>query len=362
MTYVAAGTNDDLVILCDSRTQYDYRLGTGVLTKWGFGTAALGRSTWNRTTRIAAFDYGKKTTAAGRERKRQEIRKILSDISPRVCVVLASQRDESKQKVDQLDEAPTDVKGSFCWQALDPPASLESMAGTFWKRGETYVVALQNPANCEHAINWQIAEHLRRASRVAWGTEHLLDLDDASECLPNIRETSPLAVDIETIPHSRTITMIGVSDGKNTVAIPWDAYKIKDTGETTAGVSSAQHDWVRKILATDRPKIFHNYVYDVPFLQSRDIEVRGPIHDTMLLHGLVYKQLRHGLQVCVALEYAVEPWKTLFAAGKNRDPDPSVWAMGEQRLRRYNLRDTAFTWHLGKTLSRKAGVTIGDFA
>lgn len=352
-----------LVFLCDRRTKYDHRLGgNAVLRAASLGTKTLGRREWLRTTRIACYDPERKTSSEGRAAKRDEIRAILAELKPRVCVVMASRRKESKQKCRdaQDDEGEIDsTKGTLVWEALNPPAGIAQMCGTFWEKDGTLFMPMQNPFNEEHVYNWQIANHLQRAWRVASGAENLLRVGREFEPGDDW-PTGPLAVDIETIPSTDTITMIGVSDGIRTVSLPWDSYQIYGENQwlNSPGANRGERDYLRHVLSADNPKIFHNAEYDVPFLRSKGIEVNGPIIDTMLLHGIIYKQFRHGLQACVAQEFAVPPWKTLFGFGRDRSPDPQVWAMRQHDLRVYNEQDTFYTWHLAAALAPKAGIQI----
>lgn len=354
-----------LVFLCDRRTLYDHRLGgNAVWRAASLGNKVLGKKEWARTTRIACFNPERKTSSEGRAAKRDEIRAILAKLKPRVCVVMASRRKENKQRCHESydDEGEVDsTKGTLCWQALSPPAGMEAMAGTFWEKDGTLFMPLQNPYNHEHVFNWQIANHLQRAWRVASGVEKLLRVGRGFE--PGDEwPTGPLAVDIETIPSTETITMIGVSDGVRTESLPWDRYRIHGTDQHYPGANDGERDFIRHVLRTDNPKIFHNAEYDIPFLESRGIKINGPIIDTMLMHGVVYKQFRHGLQACVAQEFAVPPWKTLFGIGRDRSPDPQVWAMRQHDLRVYNEQDTFYTWHLARALAPKLGLEIEGMA
>jgi hypothetical protein len=358
-----------LVFLCDRRTMYDHRLGgSAVWRAASLGNKILGKKEWLNTVRIAAYDPERKTSSEGRAAKRDEIRAILAKLKPRVCVVMASRRKDSKQRVVGFHDEEGEVdatKGTLCWDALNPPAGIEQMAGTFWECDGTLFMAMQNPYNMEYVFNWQISNHLQRAWRVATGREDMLrakgsnfDSLEFQDLAHEFMTETPIAVDIETIPSTETITMIGVSNGQHTVSLPWDAYGLFGRDGNEHGASNAERAFIRHVLSTDTPKIFHNAEYDIPFLSRRGLQVNGPIIDTMLLHGVIYKQFRHGLQACVAQEFAVPPWKTLFGLGRDRSPDPRVWAMRQHELRKYNEQDTYYTWHLARALAPKAGLVI----
>lgn len=357
-----------LMVLCDRRTQFDCSQHDDAVLRRFSLSKVLPRGEWLRTIRVAAFDPHTETSASGRAAKRDEINTILARIRPRVCVVMASRKKERKQKaMGQEDDDGDDrsIKSTLCWEALKPPASIEQMAGTFWRseaHPDTLFVALQNRFNHEHVFNWQIANHLQRAWRVAVGKEELLPVPVSPPRYDALTaqtvRPAAYAIDIETIPSTNTITMIGISDGHYTASVPWDAYHVHGTDERSRQANVEEMRLVRRVLASPLPKILHNAEYDIPFLRSRNIEVHGAIIDTMLQHAVVYKQFRHGLQACVANEFAVPPWKTLFGYGRDRSPDPQVWAMRQRQLADYNSQDTLYTWFLAQALAPKVGVPI----
>ena len=45
--------------------------------------------------------------------------------------------------------------------------------------------------------------------------------------------------------------------------------------------------WLRKLCATDKPKVFHNSIYDIGWLLTENVEVHGPIYDTQSAAALL---------------------------------------------------------------------------
>lgn len=45
--------------------------------------------------------------------------------------------------------------------------------------------------------------------------------------------------------------------------------------------------WLRKLCATDKPKVFHNSIYDIGWLLTENVKVNGPIYDTQSAAALL---------------------------------------------------------------------------
>lgn len=79
---------------------------------------------------------------------------------------------------------------------------------------------------------------------------------------------------------------------------------------------------IQKVLGNPNSiKIVQNGMFDIPFLLTRNgIEVRGPIHDTMVAHSIMYPELPKGLGFlgsvyCGAQEY----WKEMVKFSNIKD-------------------------------------------
>ena len=129
---------------------------------------------------------------------------------------------------------------------------------------------------------------LRRPCREIWIEP---TLDDIREFIHNITPStcSVLSVDIETA--AQRITCIGLAPSPYlALVIPFDDER-STTGSywPSADVERRVWDLISTVLGdTTIPKVFHNGLYDIPFLwRSMKIKVMGAQHDTMLLmHSL----------------------------------------------------------------------------
>jgi len=157
---------------------------------------------------------------------------------------------------------------------------------------------------------------LRRPKREIWIEP---TLEDISRFINEfIIGCDILSVDIET--SGNRITCIGLaSSTTNAIVIPFD-----DERTATGSYWSSQQDeykcWllIREILMdASIPKLFHNGLYDIPFLwRSMRIKVLGAVHDTMLLmHSLQPESLK-SLGYCGSLFADECAWKNLGAHTK----------------------------------------------
>lgn len=103
---------------------------------------------------------------------------------------------------------------------------------------------------------------------------------------------------------------------------------------------------INVLLASERPKIFHNAPYDVPYLMERcDIWVNGPLHDTLAMHQALHPELPRDLGTLVSL-YTNEPYfKDLGIIWKVNNDLTTYW--------RYNALDCATTIEVAEVLKEK---------
>ena len=401
-----------LCFVTDARLKFDRELqeergGSPVFTAWGFGRAVLGPREWAKTTRIALYDYGEDTDSlrpewdtwatewlAAHPKKsakqahklalakqrisiREELREYLRANRFRCVVVLQTRGAEQKSKEDFGDAKG--LKGTMGWDALNAPDSLAEMAGCVWDSPFGPVMPLLNPINYEKVYGELIRRQLRGAWALATGQKRVFAPEPAElyfapdgtqpaallRILASARAGIPIALDIESYSPQDLITAIGLSDGVTSVSVPWDEFAVYGADRTEpgeAGTDSESERLTRQILLTPGPKLLHNYTYDIPFLERRGVAVAGPYHDTMAMHGVVYKQWRHGLQRAVSGEFLIPPWKSLWRPknppdGLSKD-DAEWWVLEPLALREYNCRDAWYTWHLGQALAWKVGIKL----
>ncbi len=400
MIYVDRPTNPSgLYIVCDCAFKYDKELhengkGVAVMREWGFGKAALGKA-WGRTTRVSLYQWGedtetltadqevevasappkkqkalrKRLIAANRAAKRAELLQFLNIEKPKLTVVIATRGTEIKMKDEDIGDAKN-LKGTMSWDALHAPDGLSEMAGTVWDSAYGPVMPLLNPANHEDVWGWQIRNCLLGAQALVDGRISVLApaADKlVSEPGPKLLKAlkaiqarasagHPVSVDIETVPSEEIITCIGLASGDYTVSVPWDPFPIAGgRKEEPVGPAMAKRLAVA-ITASGCPKVFHNGFYDVPFLAKRNIPVGGTHEDTMLLHGVAFRQFRHGLQRALATEFVVPPWKSLHHDPRYNKNTKEAWTANPKHLRRYNALDAFYTLRLFEALKGKVGI------
>lgn len=394
-----------LLLVCDVRSKFDREVaeetgGSPVLDKWRFGRQVYGDRDWSRVTRICLFDYGqdinalrpeqaahvrqapeKRRTALGkrivsdnRAQARSDLREFLREEQFPVTMILEAPNAQDQGK--DSDNVAKNKKGTFCWTALAAPDSLSNMSGTVWASEFGQVMPLLYPRyNGSYVWNAEIRKWMLGARELVAGRMQVLTPGGkgASEPGPAL-ETElrdilarhsagvPLALDLETFTDEDLITCIGLSTGAHSASVPWDTFRPFGTDTMESGASPACDRLVRDILNVPVPKITHNGIdFDIPFLRRRGVSVNGKVLDTYLMHGVVHKQLRHGLQRACTTYNLVPPWKSLHkAAGQNdnglTEDDGEYWIQNPKELRGYNLEDSFQTWHLGAALRPKVGV------
>ncbi len=401
MIYVDRPANPSgLYVICDVGFKYDRELmendkGVSVMREWGFGKAALGKA-WGRTTRVSLYMYGEDTEtlapdqctavaalppkkqkaaikrfiAANRAEKRRELLEFLWAEKPKLTVVLATRGAEIKMKDDDIGEAKN-LRGSMCFDALGAPDSLAELAGTVWdSHSFGLVMPLLNPANHEYVWGAQIRNWLLGAQAIVDGRMAVMrpaPKFQVSEPGPKLLQAlraiqaladagHPVSIDIETVPAEEIITCIGLACGAWAVSIPWDPFPVAGgRKEEPAGPSMAKR-LATFIMVGSSTKVFHNGFYDVPFLTKRGIIVGGRHEDTYLLHGVAYRQYRHGLQRAVATEFIVPPWKSEHHDPAYNKNTKEAWTANPKRLRLYNALDAFYTLRLYEALKVKVGI------
>lgn len=364
--YVAGSATVPLCLLTDYRNKSDGQLdaaeaGVHVLDWYKLAREALGSATYAQLKRLALFDYRAEPTSAERASARARLAKLL----PAVTVLLPTSQAD--------DDGEAQKASTLSWDAFHAPDSLTEMRGTFyeWAPGKYVMPAFPHSPYLKQLQYWQQEQWLRRAFDVARGRTQLLtcahkytsvDLK-MYEVLGRL-EREALAVDIESIEGTGTMTAIGLSDGVHGVSVPWDSYipygrserepALLDYGTRGRFIAAR----VARLLAASTPKVFHNHTFDVPRLQAKGLPIGGPIHDTFAAHGIAYPELRHGLQHACASLLPVRPWKSAWhpkLRGITRD-DIEFWICDPLALRDYNADDAFHTWHLAKVLLPHVGV------
>lgn len=177
-------------------------------------------------------------------------------------------------------------------------------------------------ADLQKALREALYPDLRRPSR-----EICIEptFDDVAAFIAGIQPDtcSVLSIDIETA--GKRITCIGLAPNSSlALVIPFDDERAA-TGSywPTAAIEREVWQLIAGVLGDPRiPKVFHNGLYDIPFLwRSMRIKVLGAAHDTMLLmHSLQPESLK-SLGYCGSLFADECAWKNLGAHHKTIKKD-----------------------------------------
>jgi uracil-DNA glycosylase family 4 len=131
------------------------------------------------------------------------------------------------------------------------------------------------------------------------------DVDEALRWIHFFKGKSPLSVDIEVINYE--VACINLSDRPDLGVV------IPIAGRWTLEEECMIWRALIEILEDERTeKILQNAIFDIQFMLTKGVRIRGPIHDTMIGHSCMYPELPKGLGFlgsiyCGAQEY----WKDL---------------------------------------------------
>lgn len=356
----------DVRTLADANADVRYRKEPGADSVHGFwrpGLLAFGKLNWQRdVARVALFEFGEDVTPGDRKKAKSDLIKYLKQHKFRDIIVLGN-RSKSAQKVYHDEYAEAKHTDTVCWDVLKPPASLRDMGGTFWQTKYGRVLGLENPQNVDYVYGAVVQRWLAavrdnvetfvppKATTVSEPGPRMLH--GLNAILQSVLKGELLALDIESHSGLELITVLGLSDGTHTVAVPWQSFIPHGQAYTERGLEHATEGQVAKrIIASAKQIAVHNGIrFDFPFLARHGVHARPDVDilDTYFMSGVLYNQFRHGLQQCVSYEFVTPPWKTMHGAGKDKD-DPESWIQNPQELREYNCQDSFYQWYLTKAL------------
>lgn len=383
--------NARILLLCDTRTLANANTDAttpaepgqqAVQGAWWPGLDVWGERGWEGIARCALFEFGAKVTAELREQAKRELRAHLRRNKFETIVVLQS-RSKAARKVYDENYAKASHNGTVAWDFFKPPGPIATMSGSFWdteipggKGLRATVLPLQNPQNVDYVYGAMTVRWLRA---VRDNVPMFLPPADTTHTSPGLkmaaglrgilgstRAGKPIAIDLETYSTKDLITVIGLSDGVTTCAVPWESFVPHGQTALEPGLCTrAAGETVREILACARVLMGHNHIrFDLPYLGRKGIHVNPEAFqfDTYLAHGVLLNQFRHGLQQCVSYEFKTPPWKSLHKAhaaesGLDTD-DGEAWIQDPKELRQYNASDTFYTYWLGQRLAEYGGITL----
>lgn len=124
-------------------------------------------------------------------------------------------------------------------------------------------------------------------------------------------QSNLLSVDIET--YGSRVTCIGFSPSPDlALVIPFEpGLNSEKSYWPTPESETLVWKWIRSVLENASiPKLFQNGLYDIAFLwRSMHIQVRGAMHDSMLLHHALQPEMNKGLGFLGSLYSDEHMWK-----------------------------------------------------
>lgn len=226
-------------------------------------------------------------------------------------------------------------------------------AGTVQKMGSIPVIPSVSPGYIEHNPGYmkQWAEHIQLAINISVGIEQkeatnqfiiVEDLDTLRNLVQYCKQTGYASFDFETTE----LTDLGTFDPDfciNTLAISFQsgsAYVIPIFHEESTMVGKVFMPILQEIFSDPTiTKVAQNAKFDMHCAAWLGItEFRGPVHDTMVMHQLIYEELPHGLKPMVR-EYLSRFANYESELGKN-------WNAPLKDLAKYNALDADLTLRL----------------
>lgn len=160
-------------------------------------------------------------------------------------------------------------------------------------------------------------------------------IDDLRWALSLFTKSEWVACDIETsmaAPTTAQLKCIGISDGKNTVVIPWMPF----------------FRWMLRQFFLKKKVVGHNFfAFDSIVMQLSGIGIpMSNIEDTLILHHSFASHFRQGMDHCVSMYLDSDPWKVLYGLSSGDEKGNAKGNLSEDDLFKYNAHDAYKQAHL----------------
>ena len=104
---------------------------------------------------------------------------------------------------------------------------------------------------------------------------------------------------------------------------------------------------LRPLLANpDILKVGHNLKFDLLVLRWNDLDVRGPLFDTMIAHALLEPEQRHTMDYCAEVYLGYSPIPLTHLIGPKGPDQRSLASVPVARVAEYSAEDADVTWQL----------------
>lgn len=246
------------------------------------------------------------------------------------------------------------------WMGAPLQCAVDKFGNDFskWK-----VLPTLHPAAClrSPAYTPVMQIHLERAWDMAtgqlkewkWPKLYLEPNKDALAALKRIRKRKlPTGFDIETDgtnPLLDTITCLGLSDGRDTVSVPWHRYVTRKYGDVPGIEEYAYGPEIAEVVASilsdpKIPKVMQNGSHDILGARHQaQLEVQNYEFDTMLAHAVCAPRINHNLGFIACCEFHASRWKTEFNVKSDLKGSDKFTQRDPLVLRDYNAKDALMT-------------------
>ena len=182
--------------------------------------------------------------------------------------------------------------------------------------------------------------------------------------LKNLSQAKEIAIDFETRDEELTTRGSGVIRGNGevvgiAVAVEgWQGYfPIAHEGGGNIDKKIVLKWFEDEVLKTPGTKIFHNAMYDVPWIRAMGLEMHGQVVDTMIAASLVNEnRLRYNLNA-LAKEYVGmgKNEKALYEAAKEwgLNPKKEMWRLPAMYVGEYAEQDAVATLKLWEQMKKE---------
>lgn len=169
-------------------------------------------------------------------------------------------------------------------------------------------------------------------------------IDELKLALSLFQNSAWVSCDIETSRDTPTVARlqcIGISDGKNTVVVPWMPF----------------FRYLLRQFFSKKVVVGHNFfAFDSIVLELAGVGIPiANIRDTLIAHHAYASHFRQGMDHCVSVYLDSDPWKILYGLSSSDEKGQPKGQLTEEDLFKYNAYDAYKQAHLWKAMQPDIG-------
>ena len=269
--------------------------------------------------------------------------------------------------------------GPWAFRQLTGQSSLTKWMGAPYPGGPGFehLQIIGAPLPSQPPIYQVVEEFTRRAYAFQtgrlkpweWGQIEIMPDQAALDLLKEIhadgRKGKVIGFDVETKgidPIHADLMCLSVATTDKAVSIPWDGYSSKKLGDSPPlaayPLGRVLKQSVLDILADESTtKVMHNCQHDLLTARHKDLPIKGPVADTLIMHHVIYPQNGHDLGFVSAWETHAPRWKSEFRVTSDAKGLDVFVERDPRQLRLYNAKDSMMTAHDWERLLPKCAET-----